>query len=734
MTVSSFAIVGSALAQETLVADDFSTSAVTSGARFKDTDIDTGNWNVRANSGPAWSVSGGQLINPAVSTDDDKGAHLLNTVSSADTTLTQVTVSFDYTVGEGSTLFFHSHLLTGTNTVTGNMARTTATAGATFAQDFVPDFPSGFNLKNGASISGAASASLASFEGSTSGTFNQSYDISAFNGGGYSLADVSAILAIFTIDSAAVGDGAVTIANLNVTAEVGTPSVAISTWDGDATADWSLNFNWLGDSLPAALDKLIFAGEDNLITNNDFTAGTEFNGFSFTNGADAESFSLGGNSITLGGDIFSSTASVSITDTISLDMALNGDREIGPGANHDLEVSGIISEDASARSLAKSGSGTLILTAANTYTGATIIDEGTLQIGNGGTSGSLSPSSTITNNANLLFNLSDDLTQGTEFSSAAINGLGSLSKWGANTLTLTAANTYTGRTILGFADPSTVGGTLNIQNDAALGTSLLDFQDGATFELGVDGLTVANAVTVFNRSGVDQRAIRLDLPGTTTGALAGAIDIRLILVDAFAVEVGADDTLTMSGLISNGAGGGAGLSKLGDGTLIVNNTNNSYKGNTTVSAGTLSLGDGTLETSLSDTADVIVATGAELNLNFTSTDTINSLSIGGVQLNVGTYGAADFPELTGAGFLEVTTGPSEPEGPPKIIAIEVDSSGNVVLTLDSSEVGVTVQQSDDLSVDSFADVASTPGLNTLTIDSADVDPNADGKDFYRVRN
>lgn len=71
---------------------------------------------------------------------------------------------------------------------------------------------------------------------------------------------------------------------------------------------------------------------------------------------------------------------------------------------------------------------------------------------------------------------------------------------------------------------------------------------------------------------------------------------------------------------------------------------------------------------------------------------------------------------------------------PDIIDVAVDGSGNVVLTLDGSEAGLTAQQSDALTASSFVDVASTPGTKTLTIDSSLVDPNADGADFYRVRN
>jgi hypothetical protein len=69
---------------------------------------------------------------------------------------------------------------------------------------------------------------------------------------------------------------------------------------------------------------------------------------------------------------------------------------------------------------------------------------------------------------------------------------------------------------------------------------------------------------------------------------------------------------------------------------------------------------------------------------------------------------------------------------PNITDIEIDDSGNVILTLDGPADGLTVQQSDNLA--GFSDIPATASGNTLTIDAADVDPDANGRDFYRVRN
>lgn len=122
--------------------------------------------------------------------------------------------------------------------------------------------------------------------------------------------------------------------------------------------------------------------------------------------------------------------------------------------------------------LTKLGTGSLVLDKANTYTGSTIISAGILQLGAGGTTGSLSASSAITNNANLTINRSNAVAQGTDFSGAAITGTGSFTQAGGGTTTLSATNTYTGATTVS-------AGTLIVDGNIST-SSLTTVQTGAT--------------------------------------------------------------------------------------------------------------------------------------------------------------------------------------------------------------------------------------------------------------
>ncbi len=89
-------------------------------------------------------------------------------------------------------------------------------------------------------------------------------------------------------------------------------------------------------------------------------------------------------------------------------------------------------------------SGTLTATQINVGTAGNTGN--VLQIGNGGTTGTLSTASVTTNHGSVVFNRSVATTQGTHFGSAAITGTGSLTQAGSGTTTLNVANTYSGNT------------------------------------------------------------------------------------------------------------------------------------------------------------------------------------------------------------------------------------------------------------------------------------------------
>ncbi|MBN2217352.1 MAG: autotransporter-associated beta strand repeat-containing protein [Pirellulales bacterium] len=103
--------------------------------------------------------------------------------------------------------------------------------------------------------------------------------------------------------------------------------------------------------------------------------------------------------------------------------------------------------------------------------------------------------------------------------------------------------------------------------------------------------------------------------------------------------------VTISNPLAEDAGStGGGLTKLGEGTLTLTSSGHSYTGDTVVSAGTLSTTDAAM---MDDGADLWIAMGAVMDLDFTGTDTIGKLYLNGSAQATGTWGA------TGSGAAHV---------------------------------------------------------------------------------
>jgi autotransporter-associated beta strand protein len=189
-----------------------------------------------------------------------------------------------------------------------------------------------------------------------------------------------------------------------------------------------------------------------------------------------------------------------------------------------------------------SGGGSLILSADNTYTGPTEISAGVLQLGNGGTTGTLGTNSatTVATGATLRISRSD--------ASAVYAYGGSFSGWGTVDIT--------GGSRLDFSTNQTDSGALAFSVNGTLGIR-----------------TGSNAVT----------AVHL-------GALSGSGTVQRGAATGGSATVSIGGANTDSVFSGNIISPELGLEKIGSGTLTLNGSN-TYGGATTVRAGTLAFGN-----------------------------------------------------------------------------------------------------------------------------------------------
>ncbi|WP_448097661.1 autotransporter-associated beta strand repeat-containing protein [Luteibacter yeojuensis] len=248
--------------------------------------------------------------------------------------------------------------------------------------------------------------------------------------------------------------------------------------------------------------------------------------------------------------------------------------------------------------MTKSDLGTLVLAADNTYTGGTTITDGTLQLGEGGTTGSILGD--VVNNGTLAFNHSDNHTF-----DGQVSGLGGITQLGSGITTLTGSNSYAGATTV-------QGGTLLVNGDQSAATGATTVSSGGT--LGGTG-TIGGNVTVADGGTLS--------PGASAGTLTVNGNLSLGANATLNYELGQAGTvggalndltvvhgnLTLDGMlnVSTTPGGtfGAGVYRLFsyDGSLTDNG----------LALGTLPSTDAFVQTSLANQVNLVNTQGLTLS-------------------------------------------------------------------------------------------------------------------------
>ena len=280
------------------------------------------------------------------------------------------------------------------------------------------------------------------------------------------------------------------------------------------------------------------------------------------------------------------------------------------------------------------------------------------------------------------------------FTGSSIAGLGGITKSGNGKLTLSAANTFTGKVVVN-------AGTLAVTNANALGATsgdttvnsgaTLDVTGGITLALepltlagsGVSGVgaltsstgsnTIASPITLSSSALITSQGTLLTLTGSITGSSS-------------ILSIGGSANTTISGNIS---GIGLALNKTGNGILTLSNAANTYTGLTTVSAGTLAA-----NYAASISSSVFVGSGATLSLK--DNQTLTSVSGSGqITVDAGKTFAIDTNSTTAQTFGGTFTASGTSTFTKSGAGALTLSGANTTLTRDLTVSGGTLKASNN---------------------------------------
>ncbi|MHL75801.1 autotransporter outer membrane beta-barrel domain-containing protein [Salmonella enterica subsp. enterica serovar Cerro] len=398
---------------------------------------------------------------------------------------------------------------------------------------------------------------------------------------------------------------------------------------GDVTDDATLELNTGGtfDNAISGSGQVVKSGDETLTLSgtNSYTGGTTISGGTLV-ATNVEALGSG-----------------DVTDDATL--------ELNTGGTSSNTISG-------SGQVVKSGDDVLTLSGTNSYSGGTLISDGTLVASNVEALGT----GDVTDDAVLELNTGGDFDN-------AISGSGQVVKSGDETLTLSGSNTYTGGTTIS-------GGTLVASNVEALGTG--DVTDNAVLELNTGG-DFDNAISGSGQV-VKSGDETLTLSGSNTYT-GGTLISDGTLVASNVEALGTGDVtnnatleLNTGGTFDNAISGSGQVVKSGDDVLTLSGAN-SYSGGTLISDGTLvasnveALGSGDIDNYASlqlnasgqfvtanltthDNATTAIGAGSALRANTLTQEANSTLAVHLTDSNSGAIVTADRANL--GGTLDIT--------------------------------------------------------------------------------